>query len=161
MKGQRWKHIVVEEKRRKKKMWLFLRKWRLFIGEGGLKKRVGSHNYSQKTCKNTFFDFTTVQKRLKNALFVVQTTGQNFWCSPNYIIRITHGFRITYFGNIRLWRGPKGNLGLCKWWVLVRILESGLLQHWILFCGPNCTDNFCGPQRLDTCINRGPCFHYK
>ena len=48
MKGQRWKHIVVEEKRRKKKVGLFLRKWRLFIGEGGLKKRVGSHNYNKK-----------------------------------------------------------------------------------------------------------------
>ena len=30
---------------------------------GRVKKRVGSHNYSQKTCKNTFFYFTTVQKR--------------------------------------------------------------------------------------------------
>jgi len=110
MKGQRWKHIVVEEKWRKKKVWLFLRKWRLFISEGGLKKRVGSHKLSQHV-----FWLYHCPKTFKNVLFVVQTTGQNFWCSPDYIIRITHGFRITYSGNIQLWSGPKGNFRLCVW----------------------------------------------
>jgi len=44
---------------------------------GRVKNMCGSHNYSKKkTCKNMFFDLTIVQKRLKNVLFVVQTTGQ-------------------------------------------------------------------------------------
>jgi hypothetical protein len=35
MKGQRWKHIVVKEKRRKKKVLKIFRKCSLFIGEAG------------------------------------------------------------------------------------------------------------------------------
>jgi len=64
-------------------------------------------------CKNTFYKDDQRPKRLQNVFFVVQTTGQNFWCSPEYIIRITHGFQIIYFGKIRLWRELKGKLGLC------------------------------------------------
>jgi len=65
----------------------------------------------KKRVKTRFIKLTTAQ----NVFFVVQTTGQNFWCSPEYIIRITHEFRIIYSGKIRLWREPKGNLGLCVW----------------------------------------------
>jgi len=43
----------------------------LFIGREGKKKGVKVINAVKKTCKNTFFDFTTVQKHLKNVLFMV------------------------------------------------------------------------------------------
>ena len=49
---------------------------------------------------------------MQNVFFVVQTTNQNFWCSLEYIIRITHGFRILYSGKIRLWRGFDPNTNL-------------------------------------------------
>jgi len=57
MKDQRWKHIVVEEEK-EEGLTIFEKMKSIYRG-GRVKKRVGSHNYSQKTCKNTFFNLTT------------------------------------------------------------------------------------------------------
>ena len=64
MKGQRWKHIVVEEKGRKKNVCSFFRKWRLFIGEGGL--------------KNVWEAIITVKKRVKTR-FSTLPPSKNVW----------------------------------------------------------------------------------
>jgi len=53
MKGQRWKHIVVEEE--KEEGVTIFEKMKAVYRGGRVKKCVESHNYSQKMCKNTFF----------------------------------------------------------------------------------------------------------
>jgi hypothetical protein len=59
MKGQRWKHIVVEEE--KEEGMTCIEKMKHIYRGVMVKKRVGGHNYRQKTCKNTFFNLTTAQ----------------------------------------------------------------------------------------------------
>jgi len=91
MKGQRWKHIVVEEKRRKKKVWLFFRKWRLFIGDEGLKnvweaiiivkKRVNHH---PKTFEKRFVCGTYHRPKL---LVQSRLYNPDYTWIPDYIFR--------------------------------------------------------------------------
>ena len=120
MKGQRWKHIVVEVIREEeKRVWLFLRKWRLFIGEGGKKRDGNTRFLTLPPSKNVW----------KTFCLWCRPPAKSFWSNLENIIWITHRFQILYSGKIRSWREPKGNLGLCVWWGLVQILESGLLQH--------------------------------
>jgi hypothetical protein len=59
MKVQRWKHIVVEG--RGEEGVGNCDEMKAIYREEGLKKRWESHNYSQKTCKNTFFNLTTAE----------------------------------------------------------------------------------------------------
>ena len=69
MKGQRWKHIVVEEE--KEEGLTIFEKMKSNYRGGRVKKRVGSHNYSQKTCKTHVFQLDHRLKCLKNVFFVV------------------------------------------------------------------------------------------
>jgi len=95
-----------------------IRKWPFFSSEGGWKKGFFWLYHRPKTFEKRF----------------VYSADHR----PN-IIQITLKFWILCSGKILSWRETKGNLGLCVWWGLVRNLESGLLQHWILLCDPHCT----------------------
>jgi len=129
---------------------------RLFIGREGPKTCLKTIITVKKRVKTRFYTWIPV----KNVLLVVQTRPKllvqsglynpDYTWIPNYIFR-KH--------TIMAW--TKGKLGTLCMVSVGSDLEFGFLQHWILLCGPHCTDNFCGPQRPDTCINRGPCFHYK
>jgi len=160
MKGQRWKHIIVEEEKRRRggeggrglcvKWW---GRWMVFIGREGWK----TINGSQKTCKNTFYKADHRPKRFlcgadHRPKLLVQSGIYNpdYTWIPDYIFRKN---------TIMAWtKGKLGTLCMVSVGSDFRIRIASALDSFVC---PHCTNNFCGPQRPDTCINRGPCFHHK
>jgi len=66
-------------------------------------------------CKNTFFDFITVQKRLKNVLSMVQTTGQRLLVQSGKYNPDYTSIPDSMFRKNTIMARKKGNLGLCVW----------------------------------------------
>ena len=151
MKGQRWKHIVVEgigEEEKEEGVRNCEEMKHIYRG-GREQKWWERHQYSQKMCNH----------RPSNIFFVVQTTGQillvcseicnsdNTWI-PDYIFR-----KNTIMGC------TKGKLGtLC----MVRVGSKFIIRIASAldsFVCPTLHRQFLCPQRLNTSINRAPCFH--
>jgi len=107
MKGQRWKHIVVEgigEEEKEEGVRNCEEMKHIYRG-GRDQKRWERHQSNQKTCNH----------RPKMFSLWCRPPAKFFWCVSEYVILITHGFRITYSRKIRLWGVPKGNLGHYVW----------------------------------------------
>ena len=127
MKGQRCKHIVVKGRGEEEKEYGVRNSEEMSL----FKERIG--------CEHVFLTLPLSKNVWKTFCLWCRPPAKGFWCSPANVIRITLKFLIVCSKKIRSWRKTKGNLGLCVWWGLVQILESRLLQHWILLCDPHCT----------------------
>jgi len=91
-----------------------------------VKKKVASHNYSQKTCKNTFFDLTTIQNVCKTFSLWCRPPAKMVWCSSDYIIR-----KASWFPDYIIWKNTILGCIYAKLAFFSRVMDGSDFIIWI------------------------------